>query len=65
VPVSVPYCYFFLACCVECIFDCLYWCGFHNVTSEAVNVSVRCSTLSTTHCSEDCLMWKAKLYAMY
>jgi len=39
--------------------------GFHNVTLEAVNVYVSCNVLSTTHCSEDSLMWKAKLYAMY
>jgi len=39
--------------------------GFHNVTLEAVNIQVSCSILSTTHSSEDCLMWKAKLYAMY
>jgi len=35
------------------------------VTLEAVNVEVSWSILSTTHCSEDCLMEKAKLYAMY
>jgi len=35
------------------------------VTLEAVNVEVSCSILSTTHCSEDCPMWKVKLYAMY
>ena len=26
---------------------------------------LRCSILSTTHCNEDCPMWKVKLYAMY
>jgi len=44
---------------LEWIFD------FHNVTLEAVNVQVSCSILSTTRCSEDCPMWKVKLYAMY
>jgi len=37
--------------------------GFHNVTLDAVNVS--CGVLSATHCSDNCLMWKAKLYAIY
>jgi len=35
------------------------------VTLEAVNVQVSCSILNTTHCSEDCAVWKVKLYAMY
>jgi len=39
--------------------------GFHNLTLEAVNVQVSFRILSTTHCSEDCPVWKVKLYAMY
>jgi len=35
------------------------------MTLEAVNVLGSCSILSTTHCSEDCVMWKANLCAMY
>jgi len=39
--VSVSYCYFFLACCVQWTFKLskLEWIfGFHNVISEAVSV---------------------------
>jgi len=35
------------------------------MTLEAANVQVSCSILSTTHCSDDCPMWKVKLYATY
>jgi len=35
------------------------------VSLEAVNVKVSCNILSTKHFSEDCPMWKVKLYAMH